>query len=505
MSNKKKYNVLLITSDQQHFDTIGKFNKEIKTPNLDRLCESGTCFDRAYTVNPTCTPARASIITGKYPSQHGAWTLGTKLDENCTTIGELMQKEGIKTSLIGKAHFQPLESNDTYPSLEAYPTLQDIEFWKTFDKDFYGFEDVKLARNHTNESHVGQNYVAWLKENGCDNYKDYFLPPTGNMDINQKYIWDIPEKYHYDKWIAEETNNKLEEYSKNGKQFFCWASFFDPHPQYLVPKNWANMYDSESLTLPKLVEGELLNATDLHKLTQEENPDFSKYSDSGWAIHGCHSQLKNEKEAKKELAIYYSMVSLMDKYIGKILDKLDELNLTENTLIVFTTDHGNFMGQHGLYEKGPAVYEDAIKIPFIASLKGVIKENVVNSSLQSLVDLPITFLDYCNLSIPFDFTGVNQRLVWEGKKEKAREHIICEHNHERNLINMRVYVNKRYKLVIYYNNKHGELYDLVNDPNELNNLWDKEEYSKLQKELMLKYMWAELEKESLFMPRIAHA
>lgn len=163
------------------------------------------------------------------------------------------------------------------------------------------------------------------------------------------------------------------------------------------------------------------------------------------------------------------------------------------------------MGQHGLYEKGPAVYEDAIKIPFIASLKGVIKENVVNSSLQSLVDLPITFLDYCNLSIPFDFTGVNQRLVWEGKKEKAREHIICEHNHERNLINMRVYVNKRYKLVIYYNNKHGELYDLVNDPNELNNLWDKEEYSKLQKELMLKYMWAELEKESLFMPRIAHA
>jgi len=505
MSDKKKYNVLLITSDQQHFDTIGKFNKEIKTPNLDRLCECGTTFDRAYTVNPTCTPARATIITGKYPSQHGAWTLGTKLDENCTTIGQIMMENDIRTSLIGKAHFQPLESTKDYLSIEAYPILHDAEYWNNFNDDFYGFEDVKLARNHTNEAHIGQHYAAWLLENGCDNYKDYFLAPTGTMDENTKYVWDIPEKFHYDKWIAEETNKKLEEYSNNNEQFFCWASFFDPHPQYLVPKNWVDMYDSEKLTLPHLVEGELERATDLHKLTQEENPDFSKYSESGWAIHGCHSQLKNEEEAKKDLAIYYSMVSLMDKYIGQILDKLDELGLSENTLIVFTTDHGNFMGQHGLYEKGPAVYEDAIKIPYIASLKGKVQENVVSNALQSLIDLPTTILDYCGLKVPYDFTGVNQREVWEGKKESVRKHIICEHHHERNLINMRVYVDERYKLVIYYNDKHGELYDLEKDPNELNNLWDIKEYSELQKELMLKYMWAELEKESLYMPRIAHA
>lgn len=505
MKNEQKYNVLLITSDQQHFNTIGKFNKEIKTPNLDRLCENGTIFDRAYTVNPTCTPARASIITGKYPSQHGAWSLGTKLDENCITIGKIMHDNGIKTALIGKAHFQPLKSTNEYPSLEAYPLLHDIDFWKNYDEAFYGFDDVKLARNHTNEAHIGQHYAAWLLENGCQNYKEYFLPPTGTMDKNIKYSWSIPEEYHYDKWIADETINKLEEYGNNNEQFFCWASFFDPHPQYLVPSNWAEMYDCEKITLPHIVEGEFERATELHKLTQEEKPDFSKYNESGWAIHGCHSQIKDKEEAKKELAIYYSMISLMDKYIGKILDKLDDLGLTDNTLIVFTTDHGNFLGQHGLYEKGPAVFEDAIKIPFIVSFKGKVKENVVCSSLQSLVDLPTTILDYCGLKIPYYFTGVNQREVWEGKKDRARNHIICEHNHEKNLINIRVYVNQRYKIVFYYNNKFGELYDLKKDPYELNNLWDIEEYSELQKELMLKYVWAELEKESLFMPRIADA
>jgi uncharacterized sulfatase len=505
MKDNKKYNVLLITSDQQHFDTIGKFNKEIKTPNLDRLCESGTCFDRAYTVNPTCTPARASMITGKYPSQHGAWTLGTKLNEDCKTIGDIMQENNMKTSLFGKAHFQPLEGTEEFPSLESYPILQDLDYWQNFKKDFYGFQKVKLARNHTNESHVGQNYALWMKENGCEDYKKYFVPPTGTMDPNIKYCWPIPEKYHYDKWIAEETNNQLEEYSKNDDQFFLWASFFDPHPQYLVPENWVDMYDPEKLTLPTLIDGEMEGATEFHKLTQMKNPDFSKFSESGWAIHGCHSQLKDEETSRKELAIYYSMVSLMDKYIGKILDKLDELGLTENTLIVFTTDHGNFMGQHGLHAKGPFMFEDAIKIPFIASLKDKIPQNVVNHSLQSLVDLPVTMMDYLNLKVPYDWTGINQREVWEGKKDKVRDHIICEHHHERNLINMRAYVDERYKLVVYYNSEFGQLFDLQEDPNELNNLWDNEEYAKLKNKLLMKYIWAELEKESLYMPRIAHA
>lgn len=502
----EKYNVLFITSDQQHFNTLGINNPEIKTPNLDRLCKSGTTFDRAYTVNPTCTPTRASMITGKYPSQHGAWTLGTKLDENCTTIGDLMHQNGMKTALVGKAHFQQLQSTEEYPSLESYPTLQDLDFWQNFKEDFYGFDTVKLTRNHTTEAHVGQHYALWLEEKGEKYWKKYFRSPTGTIDEKQKYVWDIPEELHYDAWIAEESNKLLEQYKENDEQFMLWASFFDPHPDYFVPKNWADMYDPEKITLPKLDPNELEKATELHKLTQEENPDFSKFKSSGFAIHGCSSHIKKTEETmRKDLAIYYSMVSLMDKYIGKILDKLDELDLTKNTIIVFTTDHGHYVGQHGLIAKGPYLYEDAIKVPYIVSLKDKIPANKRSNSLQSIVDIPVTFLNYCNIKMPYDWTGKDQRDVWEGKKEKVRNHIICEHNHDRDTLNLRAYVDEKYKLVVMQDEAYGELYDLENDPNELDNHFNDEEYKDIKVDLMMKYIWAELEKESLFMPRVAMA
>lgn len=123
----EKPNILLITSDQQHFDTIGAFNSEVDTPNLDRLVKEGTTFTRGYCPNPTCTPSRASIITGMYPSQHGAWTLGTKLPEDRPTVGEYLQQAGYKTSLIGKAHFQPTKGTEEYRSIESYPLLNNLD------------------------------------------------------------------------------------------------------------------------------------------------------------------------------------------------------------------------------------------------------------------------------------------------------------------------------------------------------------------------------------------
>jgi len=162
-------NILLITSDQQHWNTMGFCNPEVRTPNLDRLAREGTVFTRAYCPNPTCTPTRASMITGRYPSQHGAWTLGTKLPESEHTVGEDFSAHGYRTALVGKAHFQPLAGTPEYPSLEAYPILQDLDFWRRFHGPFYGFEHVELARNHADEAHVGQHYAIWMEENGCTN------------------------------------------------------------------------------------------------------------------------------------------------------------------------------------------------------------------------------------------------------------------------------------------------------------------------------------------------
>ncbi|WP_062104524.1 sulfatase family protein [Bacillus niameyensis] len=502
----KKPNILLITSDQQHWDTIGAFNKEISTPNLDRLVKEGTTFNRAYCPNPTCTPSRASIITGMYPSQHGAYSIGTKLSEEKTTIGELLQKNDYKTALVGKAHFQPLASTEEYPSLEAYPLLQDLEFWKHFDEEFYGFQDVDLARNHTNEAHVGQHYALWLEENGCDNWRDYYLPPTGTMDRSEKYNWKIPEKYHYNTWIAERTNARMTEYSEKDEPFFVWASFFDPHPPYLVPEPWDTMYDPEKLTLPTLVPGEHAKNPPHFQLSQEKNPDFSSYMETNIGNIGFHSHAHvTEEEARKNMAVYYGMISMMDKYIGKILDRLDELGIADETIVVFTTDHGHFFGQHGLHDKGGFHYEDVLKLPFLVRYPNHVASGQMSTAMQSLVDLAPTLLSFSGGNIPSTMTGVDQREVWCGKKESARDHVICEYRTQPTAVHMKTFIDERYKLTIYYNREFGEIFDLQEDPQELNNLWDDPSCLELKARLLLKYAWAELGKEPLVMPRISGA
>jgi len=185
---KQSPNILIITSDQQHWRALGFRNDELQTPHLDRLAAEGTVFNRCYTANPTCTPTRASMITGKYPSQHGAWALGTKLPEHEHTVGEDFLAAGYQTALVGKCHLQPLQATAEFSSLEAYPTLQDLDFWRRFHGPFYGFDHVELARNHTDEPHIGQHYAIWLEENGCSNWRDYFRPPTGSNE-DQKHTW----------------------------------------------------------------------------------------------------------------------------------------------------------------------------------------------------------------------------------------------------------------------------------------------------------------------------
>ncbi|OAB48440.1 sulfatase family protein [Paenibacillus antarcticus] len=507
----KRPNILLITSDQQHWNTIGAFQPEINTPNLDRLAREGTAFSRAYCPNPTCTPSRASIITGMYPSQHGAWTLGTKLLEDQHTVGEDFSQAGYRTALVGKAHFQPLKGTKEYPSLEAYPTLQDLEFWKNYNESFYGFDHVELARNHTNEAHVGQHYAAWMEEKGCSNWRDYFLAPTGTMDCAQTYKWPIPEEYHYNTWIAERSNALLEQYKENDESFFLWSSFFDPHPEYLVPEPWDTMYDPEELTIPTITPGEHEKNPPHFGMTQEDQPDFSGFNETGFAIHGYRShhyyeygtKLKlTDYDKKKLVAVYYGMISMMDNYIGKIINKLDELGLAENTIVVFTTDHGHFFGQHGLQAKGGFHYEDLIKLPFIVRWPGQVPAGRKSSAIQSLVDLAPTFLKQCGIKIPITMTGVDQSAVWLGQKESARDHAICEFRHEPTTIHQKTYVNERYKITIYYNQTYGEIFDLQEDPGEINNLWDASEYAQLKSKLLLKYAWAELGKEPLAMPRI---
>jgi len=473
--SKRRPNILLITSDQQHWNTLGCIGSPVQTPNLDRLAAEGRLFDRAYCPNPTCTPTRSSIITGLYPSQHGAYTLGTKLQEDVPTVGEDLRAAGYRSALVGKAHFQPLKGDAEFPSQEAYPILQDLEYWRDFHGPFYGFDHVELARNHADEAHVGQHYALWMEEKGCSNWRDYFKLPTGTRESTSRH-WEIPEDLHYNTWIAERSEALLEQYAAADQSFVLWSSFFDPHPSYLVPEPWASMYDPAEIDVPQAVPGEHDHTPPWHQLTQRRDADFAFLREEGGAgCHGYHSHVHDRDELAKDIAIYYGMVSCMDAAIGRILDKLEALGLAEDTIVVFTSDHGHFYGHHGLIAKGGFHYEDVIKVPFIVRWPGEVEAGSRSSEIQSLVDLAPSFLSAIGAEVPRGMTGLDQTGCWRGAGT-ARDHCLVEFHHQPTTLQLVTYVDERYKLTCYRGHDFGELWDLEVDPDEVHNRWDDPEW-----------------------------
>ncbi|GAA6461865.1 sulfatase [Bacteroides xylanisolvens] len=529
---KKAPNILLITSDQQSWDAINCHDNTIKTPNLDRLVKAGISFERAYTCNPVSTPTRASMITGMYPSQHGAYALGTKLMENVPTIGDYLNEIGYDTYLVGKAHFMPLAGNASFPTLEGYPVLQDLDFWRKFHGPFYGFNHIDLARNHGDEGHVGQHYALWmmekLKSEGRDSleWQNWFRAPfiknikyddamQGILDMYgakypkaQRGAWNCPEEYHLNAWIADVSKKRIDEAIERNKPFFIWSSFFDPHPPYLVPEPWDKMYNPDDMSLPVVPENDMDDMPYHYRMTQTpDNKWGQKYVEDGEEVHGFFSQLGvSNEQARKNKSLYYGMVSMMDKYIGKILDYLDEKNLTDNTIIIFTTDHGNHIGSHGLHAKGGFVFEEDVKIPFLASWKKHFPENKKSDALISIVDLAPTMLSLIGMkNLPMTMSGIDMSDVFKGKKDSLRESVIVENHFQRTKFYQKSYITNRYKIVWYMNSDEGELFDLQEDPHEYNNLWSNPDFKDLKYQLLHKAMQADMKKEICPMPRVAPA
>lgn len=523
-------NILFITSDQQFWMAMGYNDPTLKTPNLDRLAKMGVIYDRAYTCNPVSTPTRASMITGLYPSQHGAYALGTKLPQTVPTIGNYLKEAGYKTALIGKAHFMPLAGNADYPSLEAYPILQDLNFWKKYKGPFYGFEDVQFARNHGDESHVGQHYALWMKKKlkkqgkSTDSWKNWFVKPGSLefakissemrlvMDKNgahgekQSGIWNIPEDYHMNSFIAEQVNNQIDKYKKEKKPFFVWASFFDPHPPYLVPEPWASMYKPEDMILPDVAKDDLEDMPYHYRMTQTTEKGWpKKYVEDGFGVHGLVSQISSKAEHQKNKALYYGMVSMMDKYIGKILDHLEAKGLLEKTVIVFTTDHGHHIGTHNLGAKGAFAFEEDLRIPFVAAWKGHFPAGKRTDALISVVDITPTFLKLSGYKSTPTMAGKDMTRLFTGDTTKIRDWVIAENHFQRTKFYQKTYIEKRYKITWYMHSNEGELFDLEADPHEYTNLWNIPEFKELKMQLMHRAMQADMQKEPCWMPRLGPA
>jgi len=500
-------NILLITSDQQHYSTLGAVNDRIHTPALDRLCAEGTRFDRAYCPNPTCTPTRASILTGMAPSEHGAWSLGTKLMEDVPVVGDALAAAGYATSLVGKAHFQPLASRPGYESIECQPILRDLDFWRRFEGPWYGFEHVETARMHGCESHAGQHYAIWMEENGLADWRDYFEdwpPDPAKRDrLRGDMHWDLPERFHYTTWTGERTVARIEQAAAAGRPFFIWSSFHDPHPPYIVPEPWASMYDPADMICGELTPGEHEANAPHFGATQEPGDEYWNARGRKW-IHGGHSHVHDRQWLREAMACYYGMVSFMDGQIGRILEALDAAGLADNTLVVFTTDHGHFLGQHGLTHKAIHHYEDLLRVPLVVRRPGCVPAGVTSDAIQNLVDLAPTFLAAAGLDAPPRMTGMDQSATWAGGRP-ARRWSITENHHGTDDFHMRSFVTRRYKITVYRDGDDGELFDLQEDPSEIRNLWRDPAAADLKSRLLHEFLQATLCSEPMRMPRIAGA
>jgi uncharacterized sulfatase len=498
-------NILLITSDQQHWDTLGVTNRHIRTPTLDRLASEGVRFERAYCSNPVCSPSRASIITGLYPAWHHCWTIGVKLPEDVPTVGDIFRKHGYFTALVGKAHFQPTRSTPGSESIETPGKLRELDFWRTFHGPFYGFERLEMTRGHADECMVGGHYALWMEEKGFTRWRDCFMSwPERKGEEHRRHKWDLPREFHYTTWTAERTIANVERAVEGRKPFFIWSSFHDPHPPYLTSEPWDSMYDPDAIPLPRHTPGEFDRMPPHFRKTQQAHPDFSMYLETEY-IHGFHSHLVAEKLQRKDIAVYYGMISFMDWGIGRILEALERLGVADSTLVLFTTDHGHFLAQHGLTAKGAFHYEDLIRIPMLVRWPHELPAGTVSSALQSQVDFAPTFLAAAGMEIPGLMQGVSQLDVWRGKSPGARDHVICENRHEPTKVHLRTCVDARYKITVYRDHDYGEIFDLAEDPGELHNLWDSTEHASLKTELLHRFMLAELKREPTRMNRIAPA
>jgi len=494
-------NILLITSDQQRWDTLGVYNPVIRTPRLDRLSAEGITYDRAYTPNPTCTPARCSILTGHYPSRHGCYCIGTSLPEDYPTVPQRLSREGYFTALLGKTHFQSCLSPESF---EAAPHIHNQDFFRSWDGPFYGFDYAQLVIGHTVEKHAcGMHYGLWLRDNGADLDRDF-----GNWEYSDFGTWELPEELHNSKWTADITIDAMDKAAEHDKPFFLWSSFQDPHNPCFVPEPWASMYDPDDVPVYGLTEGEMDDKPPIYQRKIDTNAfdGPEAFGPRNWHPTNNSQSINMTPERTRDIMTkYYGMVSLMDHHIGRILDALEEKGLADNTVVIFTSDHGDYMGNHGLWWKGLPAYDDVLRVPMIVRHPQCRTPGVRSRAMQSLVDYGTTFLALAGLDLdPFQ-QGVVQSDAWADAAESARDWALVESRPTDSDFMQKVFYHDRYKLVVYTNEDYGELYDMEADPDQMHNLYDVAELRDLRDRLLRKLIAAEMEREGARRKRIAVA
>lgn len=461
-----KPNLLWICTDQQRYDTIGALgNPYVSTRNLDRLVAEGVSFTHAYCQSPICTPSRASFLTGQYPSTvhingNGLATFPTQPP----LVTRLLADQGYDCGLIGKLHLA-----SAYRRIE--PRVAD------------GYRYWRYSHAPRDDWPQGHDYADWVRAKGHV-LGELTKDPAG-----------VPAELHQTTWCAEKTIEFMCE-PREGP-WLASVNLYDPHPPFNPPQAYRDLFDPAQMPGPYFQESDIAQQTKLAAIDFQSkvrtpdnldikspvlpasplNPDWLGYETAG------------KRDAWTLQAAYYAMIKLIDDQLGRMLDALEDSGQRENTVIIFTSDHGETLGDHGLIEKGCRFYEGLVRVPLIWSWPGRFVEGLRSDALVELTDKAPTLLELAGQTPPTHMQGRSLLPILTGQAapDQHRAFVRSEYYDALGLADgtfATMYRDRRYKLVVYHGHGLGELYDLQADPHEFNDLWHDPDHQPIKLDLL---------------------
>ena len=485
---KKSPNILLITSDQHRGDSYGFENSIIYTPHLDQLAKSGTRFSACITPNLVCQPARASMLTGLLPLTHGVVDNGIDLPPAVGEQGFAGQlgRAGYRTGFIGKAHFSTLHTFAPTGSPEC--KVSSANYPADWCGPYMGFEHVELVvEGHNNwlpmKPPQGQHYERWFYADGLGDRKNALYrerrPPL--TDAVQTWNSALPVAWHNSTWVGDQAIRWLD---RHADQPFCmWASFPDPHHPFDAPEPWSRLHHPDEIRLPHHRELDLERRPWWHKASHNRPP-----GPGAEKILGNYLQYppQSDDQLRAIMANYYGMISLIDHNVGRILASLEALGVADNTYVVFTSDHGEWLGDHGLLFKGPMAYEGLLRVGLIVRGPQVPPNKVVDEPVSTL-DLAPTFSDWAGVPSAVLQHGSSLRPLIE-TAQASRDFALSEWDLGPARIGvplrLRTVRTKTHKLSLEIDSGAGELYCLSDDPQEMENRFDDPGFAAVRRQLL---------------------
>lgn len=480
----KKPNVLFIITDQQRADNNGFMGNEVlRTPNLDKIAANGMVFNNAWVSNPICMPNRSTIMTGRMPTAHGVIFNERSLDWGANTFVRRFRKSGYQTALIGKSHLQhgmsknssvPYRgegvSSDPYPS--GWDTIEDFERYLEKDVqdpyDFYGFGHIELSIDHG--ARASGHHLRWALANGAnieDMFVDYSADAPGqNRSENWWQIYQPPyaSEFHSTNFVTQQTIDFIEKSDAKNEPWLAWCSFPDPHHPMTPPGDWFYRHKAQDMKLPESRHDPLTDAPAHLRQIQKMHPKDQR----SWVAPCGYGDDQLLAEA---MAATYGMVEMIDDGVGQILSSLKKLGIEEDTIIVFTSDHGDMMGDHGLFLKGFMNYRGTLQVPMVINAPG--KTAGRSQSLASSIDLGPTLMELCEIKGYDGIQGQSLSPILDDPSQSVRDYVLIEDDIAditAKLTNFpaktRTLVTDEYRMS-RNSKREDQLFNLVDDPDEM--------------------------------------